>query len=57
MAHKIRIFDAKTNKEIPHQDWYFIGTDNKVYFLADRDVLVPSPRDLYWKFDMIEVKH
>lgn len=56
MAHKIRIYDANTNEEIEHQDWYFIGTDNKVYFLADRNVLVPSPRELYWKFDMIEVK-
>lgn len=56
MAHKIRIYDTNTNKEVEHQDWYFIGTDNKIYFLADRDVLVPSQQDLYWKFDMIEVK-
>lgn len=56
MAHKIRIFDAKTNEEIPHQEWYFIGTDNKVYHLCERNTLVEAEQDLYWKFDMIEVK-
>ena len=55
MAHKIRIYDVNTNEEVTSQDMYFIGLDNRVYALDDCDCLIPT-KNLYWKFDMIEVK-
>jgi hypothetical protein len=55
MAHKIRIYDVNTNEEVTSQDMYFIGLNNRVYALDDCDCLVPT-KNLYWKFDMIEVK-
>jgi hypothetical protein len=56
MAHKIRIYDANTNEEVTSQDVYFIGLNNKVYALDDCDGLI-STKNLYWKFDMIEVRN
>lgn len=56
MAHKITIVDKVTNNDVTHEDMFFIGTDNKVYRMDDCDC-VTVDNSLYWKFDMIEVKH
>lgn len=56
MAHKIRIYDANTNEDVTSQDMYFIGLNNKVYAFNDWDCLIPI-KNLYWKFDMIEVRN
>lgn len=56
MSHKITIVDKVTNNEVTHEDMFFIGTDNKVYRMSDSNC-VKVDNSLYWKFDMIEVKH
>jgi hypothetical protein len=55
MTHKIRIYNKYTDEEVTAQDYFFIGTDGRVYRMDDCDC-VTIDRDLYWKFDMIEVK-